>query len=118
MKKIILILFISLSFVLTSTAQDHMKQDSKAIVITLEQTKGKFTKEKVTLSEGDYIFNIKNNNVGHAVGFVLVKKGMDTSNPNNHIKSAYVIKTVENNSSQKTNITKLTRGEYIYFYYA
>jgi len=115
MKKLISILVITLSFTFTSTAQDQMIKDTKATVVTLEQTKGKFTKEKLTLSEGDYIFNIKNNNVGHAVGFVLVKKGKDATNPDNHIKSAYVTKAVENNSSVKTNVTTLSKGEYIYF---
>ncbi|MDG4715059.1 cupredoxin domain-containing protein [Winogradskyella marincola] len=115
MKKLISILIIALSLTLTGNAQDHMMNDTKATVVTLEQTKGKFTKEKLTLSEGDYVFNIKNNNVGHDVGFVLVKKGEDVSNPDNHIKSAYVTKAVKNNSSEKTKVTTLSKGEYIYF---
>ena len=115
MKKLISILIIALSFTLTGNAQDHMMNETKATVVTLEQTKGKFTKEKLTLSEGDYVFNIKNNNVGHDVGFVLVKKGEDVSNPDNHIKSAYVTKAVKNNSSEKTKVTTLSKGDYIYF---
>lgn len=115
MKKLISILIIALSLTLTGNAQDHMMNDTKATVVTLEQTKGKFTKEKLTLSEGDYVFNIKNNNVGHDVGFVLVKKGEDVSNPDNHIKSAYVTKAVKNNSSEKTKVTTLSKGDYIYF---
>lgn len=115
MKKLISILIIALSLTLTGNAQDHMMNETKATVVTLEQTKGKFTKEKLTLSEGDYVFNIKNNNVGHDVGFVLVKKGEDVSNPDNHIKSAYVTKAVKNNSSEKTKVTTLSKGEYIYF---
>ncbi|APY08599.1 hypothetical protein BWZ20_09930 [Winogradskyella sp. J14-2] len=116
MKKIISTLVIALSLSLTSYAQDNIKKDTqmaaeKATVVSLEQTKGAFTQKAITLEEGNYIFEIKNNDVGHQVGFVLAPK----SNPNAHIKTAYVTKAVDNNSKEKTNITTLKKGEYIYF---
>ncbi|BAO75718.1 hypothetical protein [Winogradskyella sp. PG-2] len=73
MKKNILILVIALIFGLSSNAQNKIKTETK--VISLEQTKGEFTQKKLTITSGDYIFEISNNNVGHKVGFVLVPKG-------------------------------------------
>jgi plastocyanin len=63
------------------------------------------------LEEGDYIFEITNKEVGHKVGFVLAPK----SNPEAHIKTAYVTKAVENNSKERSNITALSKGEYVYY---
>ena len=91
-----------------------IKSDS-AQVISLEQTKGKFTQETLTLKAGSYIFEVSNNNVGHQVGFVLVPKGKDASKPENHIKTAYVTKVVDNNTKEKSKVTTLAKGEYVYF---
>lgn len=88
-----------------------MKKDSETTVVSLEQTKGAFTQETLVLEEGDYIFEISNNNVGHQVGFVLAPK----TNPEAHIKTAYVKKAVDNNSKERSNTTSLAKGEYIYF---
>jgi len=115
MKKIISILVIALVFSSNTNAQDNMMKDSKATVVSLEQTKGEFTQKEVTLEPGSYIFEIANNNVGHQVGFVLVPKGKDASKPENHIKTAYVTKAVDNNSTETSNITTLEKGEYVYF---
>ncbi|MBC2843717.1 cupredoxin domain-containing protein [Winogradskyella flava] len=120
MKKIISIVVIALTFTLTGNAQDGMKKDammkdSKATIVSLEQTKGEFTQKEITLKKGDYIFEISNSNVGHQVGFVLVPKGKDASKPENHIKTAYVTKAVENNSKETSNVTSLAKGEYVYF---
>ena len=116
MKKIISILVIALSFMLSVNAQDQMKKDTtmkgdKTSVVSLEQTKGEFTQKALTLSKGSYIFEISNNNVGHQVGFVLAPK----SNPDAHIKTAYVTKAVDNNSKETSKVTTLEKGEYIYF---
>ena len=115
MKKIISILVIALTFTLTGNAQDKMKTETKASVVSLEQTKGEFTQKEITLKEGDYIFEISNNNVGHQVGFVLVPKGKDASKPENHISTAYVTKAVENNTKETSKVTTLAKGEYVYF---
>jgi plastocyanin len=113
MKRIISILVIALTFTLTGNAQDKMKTETK--VVSLEQTKGEFTQKAITLTEGNYIFEISNNNVGHQVGFVLVSKGKDVSKPENHISTAYVTKAVENNTKEASKITTLVKGEYVYF---
>lgn len=113
MKKIITIIVLALTFTLTGNAQDKMK--TKATTVSLEQTKGVFTQTELTLTEGNYIFEIANNNVGHQVGFVLVPKGADASKPENHIQTAYVTKAVENNTKETSKVTKLTKGEYVYF---
>lgn len=119
MKKVISIFIMIIAFTLTTNAQDKMmkKNSKEAIVetVSLEQTKGVFTQQEVTLKEGSYIFEISNNNVGHDVGFVLIKKGTDASKPENHIKTAYVTQAVANNKKQKSNVTVLEKGEYLYF---
>ena len=116
MKKILATLVILLAFSSYGNAQDNMmKKEMQATTVTLEQTKGAFTQDNLTLKEGSYIFEISNNNVGHDVGFVLVAKGKDTSNPENHIKTAYVTSVVKNNSKEKSNVTTLQKGEYVYF---
>ena len=111
MKKIITIIVIALTFTLTGNAQDAMK----AKTVSLEQTSGAFTQKSLKLAEGNYIFEIANKNVGHQVGFVLVPKGKDASQPENHISTAYVTKAVENNTKETSKMTSLTKGEYIYF---
>lgn len=113
MKKIIAIIVVALTFTLTGKAQNNMK--TEAAVVSLEQTKGEFTQKTLTLKEGDYIFEIANKNVGHQVGFVLVPKEADASKPENHIKTAYVTKAVENNTKETSKVTTLTKGEYVYF---
>ena len=81
--------------------------------VDLEQIKGKFTTESLTLAAGEYQFNISNNDVGHDIGFVLVPKGKyDASN---HIKEAYVQKPVPTGMSVATNVVMLKPGEYEYF---
>ena len=90
-------------------------KDDNIKVVSLEQTKGAFTQESITLAEGSYVFEISNNNVGHKVGFVLVPKGKDASKPENHIQTAYVTKAVENNTKGTSKTTNLAKGEYVYF---
>jgi len=108
MKKIIAIAILVLGFAFTANAQDVKK-------VALEQTKGEFTQKGLTLSEGTYIFEIENSNVGSKVGFVLVEKGKSVSNPENHIKEAYVTAPVKNNTKENSNKVTLTKGEYVYF---
>ncbi len=81
--------------------------------ITLGQVPGTFKVQGLTVTEGDYQFNIANNGVDHEVGFVLVPKGMYDASK--HIKEAYVKAPVANGSSSMTGIVSLTAGEYEYF---
>ena len=114
-------IFFALVFVLgaglSANAQDTMKKSmtDKATTVALEQTKGEFTQKSVELKEGDYVFAISNNNAGVDVGFVLVPKGKDASNPANHIQTAYVTKVVAEGETQKSNVVSLAAGEYVYF---
>ncbi|AUP79248.1 cupredoxin domain-containing protein [Flavivirga eckloniae] len=109
MKKIISILVIALAFTINTNAQSTVK------TVSLEQTKGEFTQKALTLSEGSYVFEIFNNHAAKEVGLVLVPKGKDASKPENHIKTAYVTAVVKDGKVEKSNVTKLTKGEYVYF---
>ncbi|MCT4700069.1 cupredoxin domain-containing protein [Tenacibaculum haliotis] len=106
MKRIIAILVLALSVSFQANAQQAKK-------ISLEQVKGEFTKKSLTLSEGTYIFEISNNNVGHDVGFVLAPKGKVEAE--NHIKDAYVTSLVKNNAKSTSKKVTLKKGEYVYF---
>lgn len=114
MKKVIVILVVALSFALNGNAQDKM-MDKAVKTISLEQTKGEFVQKALTVSEGTYIFEVANNNAAKEVGLVLVKKGADASNPENHIQTAYVTQVVKDGETQKTKATVLEKGEYVYF---
>jgi len=110
MKKVITILVLILGFAYQTSAQDSM-QKGAVKTVSLEQTKGEFTQKKITLSEGTYVFEIANNNVGHNVGFVLAPK----SDVKAHIKNAYVTAQVKNNGKETSKEVTLEKGEYIYF---
>ena len=128
MKKIIVLTFALLvtAFTTQTFAQDTMakkghkaemslKKEMKAApkTIKLEQTKGAFTIQGLTLSEGTYVFEIKNSDVDHAVGFVLAPKGK--TDQANHIKEAYVQKTPELGETSHSKVVTLAKGEYVYF---
>lgn len=106
MKNIILS-FAFIAVALTSA----MAQDTK--IVKLEQTEGAFTIQELTLAEGTYVFEVANNGVDHEVGFVLAPKGK--TDAENHIKEAYVKKTVADGSTSSSNEVTLKKGEYVYF---
>ncbi len=138
MKKIIAVVVLAMGVSISAQAQDKMEKKMDKVektmdkpedkmmdkgdkmmkevkTVSLEQTKGKFTQESLTLNEGTYVFEVSNNAVGHDVGFVLVKKGADASKPENHIQTAYVTKVVADGKTEMSNPTKLAKGEYVYF---
>lgn len=129
MKNLIAILTVAILFTFHAQAQDSMQKDqmmkdsmkkekmmdTSIKTIALEQVKGEFVQKQLTVNAGTYLFAIANNEVGHDVGFVLVKKGMDITNPENHIKTAYVTKTVATGATETSQATTLTAGEYVYF---
>jgi len=86
---------------------------NEATTIKLEQVKGEFTVKGLTLSPGDYQFEIANGGVDHEVGFVLAPKGMTEAK--NHIKEAYVKTPVKTGMTSMTNVVSLEAGEYVYF---
>lgn len=108
MKKVFATFALIIAVVFTSTAQEVK-------TIELEQTKGEFTQKELKLTEGQYIFNISNNNSGTDVGFVVVPEGTDASNPDNHIKEAYVTQVVAEGQTQSTQTVTLEKGTYKYF---
>jgi plastocyanin len=114
MRKVLSILVIVLAFTFYSNAQDKMT-DKALKTIALEQTKGEFVQKAITVNAGTYVFEVSNNHAAKEVGLVLIKKGADASNPENHIKTAYVTAVVKDGETQKTNVTALEKGEYLYF---
>lgn len=113
-KKAVTVFALILGTTLSMNAQDKMmKKVTKTI--SLEQVSGEFVQKGISVSPGSYVFEIHNNEVGHDVGFVLVKKGKDLSKPENHIKAAYVTEKVATGKTQRTNIVTLEKGEYVYF---
>ncbi len=118
MKNYITIIAIALLGTFNLQAQDKMTgntKDKTVQTIVLDQTPGEFSQKKITVDAGTYVFTINNMAVGHDVGFVLIKKGADASNPENHIKTAYVTAPVSNNKTGKSKATTLAPGEYHYF---
>lgn len=114
MKKVVSILVVVLAFTFSSNAQDKVM--NKAVkTISLEQTKGEFVQKALTVSEGTYVFEVSNNHAAEAVGLVLVEKGKDASKAENHIKTAYVTTVVKDGKTEKSNVTALAKGEYVYF---
>ncbi|MCT4579811.1 MAG: hypothetical protein N4A35_00210 [Flavobacteriales bacterium] len=106
-KGIVLSMIIAMGWLLNSiVAQD-------VPTIHLDQTKGAFTIQALTLEEGTYIFDIENKNVDHEVGFVIAPKGM--TDEAHHIKAAYVKEMVKKGKVASSNKVKLTKGEYVYF---
>jgi plastocyanin len=81
--------------------------------VSLEQTKGEFTQKALTLSPGDYVFEIANNGIDHEVGFVLAPEGK--TDQANHIKNAYVTSTVKTDSKSTSKKVTLKKGKYTYF---
>ncbi|WP_027419336.1 cupredoxin domain-containing protein [Crocinitomix catalasitica] len=107
-------LFVGLIVVLSAfTAQAQNGKMDQVKTISLEQTEGAFTQEAITVKAGTYIFEISNKDVDHELGFVLAPKGK--TEPENHIKAAYVTKTVATNTTGYSNHVKLEKGEYVYF---
>ena len=109
MKKVLYNTLTLLTLALTTTTA--FAQNAKTI--QLEQTKGEFTIQDMTLEAGDYVFEISNNGVDHEVGFVLAPKGKTEAA--DHIKAAYVQETVKEGSSSTSKVVSLEKGEYVYF---
>lgn len=81
--------------------------------VNLTQIDGAFKTESLTLLEGDYQFNITNEDVEHEVGFVVVKAGK--YEPTDHIKEAYVKAPVSKGKTSPTGVVSFSAGEYEYF---
>ena len=81
--------------------------------IKLDQVEKSFVVKELTLSEGTYVFEVSNNGVDRAVGFVLAPKGK--ADQANHIKNAYLANTIESGQTASSKQVTLAKGEYVYF---
>lgn len=108
MKNLVLVILVAVSSLFTANAQQK-----EVKTVALEQTKGEFTQKEIKLSEGTYVFEIANKEVGHDVGFVLAPKGK--TDAEHHIKNAYVTEVVKNNTKGHSKKVTLKKGEYVYF---
>lgn len=108
MKKLASLITLFLAFTAATFAQE-------AKTVSLTQIDGEFVVKELKLSEGDYVFNIENSGVDHNVGFVLIKEGTDASNPENHIKEAYVQAPVATGKTESSKEVSLEKGTYVYF---
>lgn len=108
MKKVIILSIVAIISLFSTSAIAQ-----KAKTIKLEQTTGDFSVHGLTLSEGNYIFEIANNGVDHEVGFVIAPEGK--TDQAHHIKAGYVKEVVKNGSSSTTNVVSLKKGKYVYF---
>lgn len=106
MKKLASLITLFFAFTLAAFAQD-------AKTVQLQQTNGEFTVKELKLSEGTYVFEIKNSGVDHEVGFVLAPEGK--TDAAHHIKNAYVTETVATGKTQSSKEVKLEKGSYVYF---
>ena len=110
MKKLV---FSSLIAILFLSATTVMAQE-KAKVVKLSQVEGKFTKEKLTLKPGKYIFEVKNKSVDKPVGLVVAPAD-ENGKAGTHIKEGYLSKTIEKGESARSQIVTLEPGTYKYF---
>jgi len=86
-------------------------KDVKSVKFT--QVPGEFMTKDLSLTAGQYQFEIANKGVGHDVGFVLVPQGQ--YEVNDHIKAAYVKAPVAEGKSSVTDVIDLKSGTYEYF---
>ncbi len=103
--------FLSTLVLLIALVGSTFAQDVKKV--HLEQTKGEFTVKEITLSPGDYIFEVANSGVDHAVGFVVAPEGK--TDQEHHIKNAYLKKTIKDGEVATSNTVSLEKGTYVYF---
>jgi plastocyanin len=106
---------ISISKIVTvlTLAFSAMTLNAQVQNVNLSQVEGAFETTQLTLTPGEYKFEIANNGVDREVGFVLVPEGKyDAAN---HIKEAYVTSPVANGTSSKTSVVSLSAGTYEYF---
>lgn len=94
------------------TVQFAFAQQAKTV--SLKQTPGVFEKTELTLEAGKpYIFEVSNAGIDHEVGFVVAPKGK--LEQENHIKNAYLTKTIKDGEKATSNEVVLEKGEYVYF---
>ena len=86
----------------------------KTETVKLEQTPGEFTTKTLKVKPGTYVFEVSNNDVDHEVGFVLAPKQAKIE-AGDHIKQAYLSKTIKAGETASSQEVTLKKGEYVYF---
>lgn len=106
MKNIILAISLALASFSISFAQENK-------IITLEQTPGEFTVKELTISPGEYVFEVVNNGIDREVGLVVAPEGK--TDQAHHIQEAYLKKTANKGETSSSNLVTLSAGTYVYF---
>jgi len=97
---------------LTFAANVAFAQEAEKI--ELQQITGGFTETELTLKAGhEYVFEVTNKDVDHAVGFVIAPKGQ--TDQEHHVKEGYLSKTIEKGETASSQTVTLAKGEYVYF---
>ena len=94
----------------------HKMEAADAVtVIQLTQSPSEFNIKGLTLSPGQYRFEVTNGSVDHEVGFVIQKASdKDGDLMATAIKSAFTTSTVAPGATQSSGVVTLTPGEYVY----
>lgn len=91
-----------------------LSQAQEVKVIQLQQTPGAFETQSLILdADTPYVFEVTNNGVNKAVGFVIAPKGM--TEQKNHVANAYLSKTIKDGETASSKTVQLEKGEYVYF---
>ncbi len=86
----------------------------EAETVKLDQTPGEFVTKELTLKAGEaYVFEVTNKGVDHEVGFVIAPEGK--TDQKNHVKDAYLAKTIKDGETAQSKAVTLEKGEYVYF---
>ena len=92
-----------------------MEKAAAVTVIQLSQTPGEFNVKGLTLSPGQYQFEVTNATVDHEVGFVIQKAAdKDADLMATAIKSSFTTAAVAPGATQSSGVVNLTPGEYVY----
>ncbi len=86
-----------------------MKQDAPTI-IDLSQSEGEYNIKGLDLTEGSYVFQVKNNDVDKGLGFYLTP----TSDAKAQVPNSGLKALVNKGETSKTGVVVLTAGEYQY----
>jgi len=110
-KAVMFVIAFVLPLAIAAAVQAQCGGGEKVTTITLVQTPGQFETQKLSLKPGKYIFEVKNKNVDHEVGFYLRKKTADgkdaplANSDTGHIKKG---------ETGKSGVVTLEPGEYLY----
>jgi hypothetical protein len=85
----------------------------QAAVVELEQVPGRFVKQRLRLSPGRYVFQVKNRGVDHPVGFRLSRVESDGS-IGDAVPGAALPAPVRDGAAGSSGVVELAPGRYTY----